>query len=116
MLKCFTSHTIGEPGNALPFLKMNTFALKQVIPKVILQSMKTAISINDEVFEKAEKTAQQLGLSRSKLYSMAVLEFVQNHDPEAITAKLNQVYNNNSSKLDDDMLRANYDLFSKDVW
>ena len=78
--------------------------------------MKTAISINDEVFEKAEKTAQQLGLSRSKLYSMAVLEFVQNHDPEAITAKLNQVYNNNSSKLDDDMLRANYDLFSKDVW
>ena len=47
---------------------------------------------------------------------MTVLEFVQNHDPEAITAKLNQVYGNNSSKMNDDILQANYDLFSEDVW
>ena len=78
--------------------------------------MKTAISINDDVFEKAEKTAQLLGLSRSKLFSMAVLEFVQNHEPEAITAKLNKVYSKNGSRLDDDILQANYDLFSEDVW
>ena len=55
--------------------------------------MKTAISINDEVFLEAEQTARQLGLSRSRMYSMAIAEFVQAHNPDAITAKLNQVGN-----------------------
>jgi hypothetical protein len=78
--------------------------------------MKTAISINDAVFLEAEQTAQQLGLSRSKLYSMAIVEFVQAHNPDAITAKLNQVYSTAESGLDDDLIQANYDLLPKDEW
>jgi len=78
--------------------------------------MKTAISISDEVFLEGEQTAHQLGLSRSKLYSMAILEFVQNHNPEAITAKLNEIYNKNDSKLDADLMQSNYDLFSEEDW
>jgi hypothetical protein len=56
-------------------------------------TMKTAISINDEVILEAEQTARQLGLSRSRMYSMAIVEFVQAHNPDAITAKLNLVGN-----------------------
>lgn len=78
--------------------------------------MKTAISISDEVFLEAEQTAQKLGLSRSRMYSMAIIEFIQAHNPDAITAKLNQVYSTVDSRLDDDLLQANYDLFSRDVW
>ena len=78
--------------------------------------MKTAISISDEVFLEAEQTAQKLGLSRSRMYSMAIIEFIQAHNPEAITAKLNQVYSTVDSRLDDDLIQANYDLFSRDVW
>jgi hypothetical protein len=78
--------------------------------------MKTAISISDDVFQEAEQTARQLGFSRSKLYSMAILEFIQNHKPAAITAKLNEVYSTNDSTLDDDLLQANYDLLSRDEW
>lgn len=78
--------------------------------------MKTAISISDEVFQEAERTAQNLGLSRSKLYSMAILEFVQNHDPDAITRKLDLVYGSSETRLDDDLLQANYDLFAQEDW
>jgi len=78
--------------------------------------MKTAISISDEVFLEAEQTAQQLGLSRSRMYSMAIAEFIQTHNPDAITAKLNQVYNTAESGLDDDLIQANYDLLPRDAW
>ena len=78
--------------------------------------MKTAISINDDIYREAELTAQELGLSRSKLYSLAILEFIQTHKPEAITAKLNEVYDKNISKLEDDIVQANYDLLSDEDW
>jgi hypothetical protein len=78
-------------------------------------TMKTAISISDEVFQEAEQTAQQLGLSRSRMYSMAIVEFIQSHNPDAITAKLNEVYSTVDSRLDDDLIQANYDLLSQDA-
>jgi hypothetical protein len=37
--------------------------------------MKTAISIEDDIFTEAELTAKEMGLSRSKFYSKAILEF-----------------------------------------
>ena len=61
-------------------------------------------------------TAKELGLSRSKLYSLAILEFIQTHKPGAITAKLNEVYNKNNSKLEDDIDQANYDPLSDEDW
>ena len=76
--------------------------------------MKTAISISDEVWQEAEQTAKQLDLSRSKLYSLAIWELVQTHKPDAITARLNEIYSLNDSKLDDDILQVNFDLVSKD--
>lgn len=78
--------------------------------------MKTAISINTEIYKAAEQTARQLGLSRSKLYSLALEEFIQTHKPEAITEKLNEVYGANDSTVDDDIVQATHDLLSRDAW
>lgn len=67
--------------------------------------MKTAISIRDEVFEAAERTAQTLGMSRSELYSTAVKEFVSRHSSQRITERLNEVYGSDdpASLLDDNL-------------
>lgn len=54
--------------------------------------MKTAISIPDDVYEAAERTAKRLKVSRSRLYTKAVQEFVERHDREGLTEKLNEVY------------------------
>jgi len=62
--------------------------------------MKAAVSIPDPVFEAADKLALRMGVSRSRLYSVALQRFVQDHDEEAITAKLNEVYATEASDLD----------------
>ena len=55
------------------------------------QGMKTAISIPDPVFESAERLATRLDKSRSQLYSEAVAEYVDRHDPESVTERINAV-------------------------
>ena len=54
------------------------------------QSMKTAISIPDDVFEAAEQLARASGQTRSGLYSRAVREYVARHAPERVTEALDR--------------------------
>lgn len=56
--------------------------------------MKTAISIPDNLFTDAEITAKQLGLARSQLYVRAIKEFIEHHNKDKITEKLNLLYSN----------------------
>jgi predicted transcriptional regulator len=48
--------------------------------------MKTAISVPDDVFDKAEAVAKRLKISRSELYCRAVREFLDAHSPDRVTA------------------------------
>jgi metal-responsive CopG/Arc/MetJ family transcriptional regulator len=54
--------------------------------------MKTAVSIPDEIFQKAEATAKQMRVSRSRLYASAIAEYLERHRSESVTERLNQVY------------------------
>lgn len=81
--------------------------------------MKTAISIRDEVFEAAERTAKDLGISRSELYTKAVGEFVERHGGERVTERLNAVYGENPSisALDDRLEALQFlSLPAEDEW
>ncbi len=62
--------------------------------------MKTAISVPDPVFDAADNLADQLGLSRSALYTQAVSEFLERHRSDLVTEKLNLVYSEVPSGLD----------------
>lgn len=53
--------------------------------------MKTAVSIPDEVFEEAERQARHLRISRSRLYSRALAEYLARHAPDAVTESWNRV-------------------------
>jgi len=54
--------------------------------------MKTAVSLPAPIFEVAEQTAQYMGVSRSKLYALALEDYLSRHSGEMITQKLNEVY------------------------
>ena len=54
-------------------------------------TMKTAVSIPDDVFANAERLAKRLRKSRSQLYSHALREYVSRHSAEDVTEALNQV-------------------------
>jgi predicted transcriptional regulator len=51
--------------------------------------MKTAVSVPNEVFERAERLAKRLKVSRSELYSRALREYLALHSPDEVTAALN---------------------------
>jgi hypothetical protein len=75
--------------------------------------MKTAISIEFPVYEEAESTARQMGVSRSKLYTH---EYVQNHNPEIVTDRLNRIYEKQAATIGEDIMQAQYDLLSGEDW
>jgi hypothetical protein len=53
-------------------------------------SMKTAISLPNDVFEKAEQLARKAGKSRSQIYCEALREYVARHSPDEVTELLNR--------------------------
>ena len=53
--------------------------------------MKTAVSIPDDLFQRADELASQLGKSRSELYREALIDYLARRDPMAVTAALNEL-------------------------
>jgi len=78
--------------------------------------MKTAISIDKKLFDEAERFSRTAGLTRSRLYSTAISEYINNHTPEIITEKLNSYYDNHESGIDDDLKAAAHRLFAAEAW
>ena len=62
-------------------------------------SMKTAISIPDDLFDSADELARRMGMSRSRLYAEAVSEYVAKHRDQDITRRLDEVYGEVDSGL-----------------
>ena len=59
--------------------------------------MKTAVSVPDSIFERAEKLARRMQKSRSQLYSDALREYTARHDAAAITTALDALYEGEDS-------------------
>jgi metal-responsive CopG/Arc/MetJ family transcriptional regulator len=78
--------------------------------------MKTAISIPDDVFESADELAEELGVSRSELYSTAVAEYLAKYKAQDVTAKLNEVYATQPSGLPPEVRRAQARSIGKSDW
>lgn len=53
--------------------------------------MKTALSIPDDLFERAEDFARRFGKSRSQLYREALAEYLCRRDPRAVTSVLDEL-------------------------
>ena len=54
--------------------------------------MKTAISVEDDLLKKADQAARQMGLSRSRLFSLALEDYLRHRRNEEMTERLNRVY------------------------
>lgn len=52
--------------------------------------MKTAVSVPDDVFAKAERLAHREGRSRSDVYSAALREYVARHAPDELVASIDK--------------------------
>lgn len=78
--------------------------------------MKTAISVPDPVFKKADKLAKKLRMSRSELYSKAVAAFVATYDDAAITAAYNRLADSVDTSLPPDMAENARQMLKRVEW
>ena len=78
--------------------------------------MKTAISMPDDLFRRAEAAAGRLCVSRSQLYARAIEEFLEAQGGNAITQRLNDVYSRVTAKVEPALERAQLKSLQKDAW
>ena len=78
--------------------------------------MKIAISVPDDVFEAGEQLAEQLGLSRSQLYANALSVYLSERGAAAVTAKLNAIYANESSKPEPAFAHLQLTRLANETW
>ncbi|HEX7186301.1 MAG TPA: hypothetical protein VF756_31045 [Thermoanaerobaculia bacterium] len=78
--------------------------------------MKTAVSIPDDVFEEAERLAEELRTSRSQLYSRALQEFVARHAPDRLTDAMNRVVEEAGDGVDEFSRRASRRVLEQVDW
>ena len=52
--------------------------------------MKTAVSIPDELFTRAEELARKMGKSRSQVFQEALAEYLLRRDPRAVTRAMDE--------------------------
>ncbi len=78
--------------------------------------MKTAISLPDPVFQEAETLAQKLGMSRSELYTQALIAYLRRHNQERILSELNEVCSEEFSELDPVLAKMQFLSLPREDW
>ena len=78
--------------------------------------MKTAVSIPDKLFERAEELAQRLGKSRSQVYREALAEYVARREPAAVTVALDELVDELGGELDEWGAEAGRSALERSEW
>ena len=78
--------------------------------------MKTAISVPDDVFERAEHLARRERRSRSEVYSAALREYVARHSPDEVTDALDRVLADVGLTVDPFVVTAGAQILETTEW
>lgn len=78
--------------------------------------MKTAISIPDNLFNAADRYAKNHGYSRSRLFTEAVAQYLEQHPSDQITQKLNEIYSSEPVELDQALANMQSNSIAKEEW
>ena len=68
--------------------------------------MKTAISIDNGLLQQVDETARQMGLSRSRLFTLAVGDFLERRRREHMLLRLNEVYTSGMEREEERLLKG----------
>ena len=78
--------------------------------------MKTAVSIPDDIFERAERLAVQGQRSRSELYAAALDEYLARHMDDEVTHAMNRVCDRVGENDDAFLAAAGRQVFDRIEW
>jgi metal-responsive CopG/Arc/MetJ family transcriptional regulator len=77
--------------------------------------MKTAISIDDGLLEEADEAARLMGLSRSRLFAIAVDDYLQRRRRERMLRQLNEVYSGGTDAEEKRLLKGVKSKFRRTI-
>jgi len=75
--------------------------------------MKTAVSVQEKLFRRAEKFAKKKKLSRSQLYSNALEEYLAKRDNHDIVERINEVCELVGTSLEPELLKSQIRVLRK---
>ena len=78
--------------------------------------MKTAVSVPNEVFERADRLAKRLEVSRSELYSRALREYLARHSADEVTQALDQLCEELDTSSDEFVREASRRVLEATEW
>ena len=78
--------------------------------------MKTAVSIPDDVYRRAEELAEQTNRTRSRLYSAALGEYLARHGTDAVPTGMNEALAGIDERPDAFLGLANRSVLAKSEW
>lgn len=78
--------------------------------------MKSDISIPNVVFYAAESLAKKMGVSLSELYTAALNAYVAEHQKENITETLDQIYTDEPSDLEPELVKMQVVSLEGEEW
>jgi hypothetical protein len=78
--------------------------------------MKSDISIPNPVFIAARNLAKKMGVSLSELYTAALNAYVTEHQKENITEALDQVYTDEPSTLEPELVKMQVVSLEGEEW
>ena len=79
-------------------------------------TMKTAISIPNSIFENARRLARKMDMSLSELYTVALSAYVANYQGENVTEKLDEIYAQETSSLDRELIALQVTSIGSESW
>lgn len=71
-----------------------------------MSNIKTAISLQKSLFEQVDLMARELKVSRSRLFVMALEDYVRRYQNQALLEKINQAYQDAPDKSEKTRLRG----------
>ena len=85
-----------------------------------MPGVKTAISLEENLFNQVNQLARELHVSRSKLFTLAVKDYLKKQESKKILAQLNAAYADSPSKEEDviskAMKRKQHKIVEQESW
>jgi predicted transcriptional regulator len=81
--------------------------------------MKTAISLDSDLLQRADQTARAMGLTRSRLFSLAIEDYLRRRQQQNMIEQLNQVYSDEAQPTEArtaKRMKAKFRSVIKDRW
>ena len=85
-----------------------------------MPGVKTAISIDEKIFKRVNRLAKEMHVSRSRLFTMAVNDFLKKQENREILSLLNKAYGDppteEEEKISQSMQSKHGKIIGKESW